>query len=94
MAMVNFDAQGRIYSAQADRYEITRWDQHMDGPDIIIRRDYEPIANSQGHLNALVDSLTRQIRANPALAQVVTRDVLHQAVASAQLPPSKVLFLP
>ena len=89
LTVFNFDAEGHLYSAPNNLYEVTKWSPDFSKKLMVVKRDYQPIPMDETHLNGLVDLLSELILTTPALQKIVTRAVLEKAVALSEPPPVK-----
>ncbi len=85
----NFDLKGHLYAAINNTYEIVKWSPDLKRQLLIIRRDYEPIANDQDDIDALVDSITQRLGGFNAQRSPYSRQVVARAVEIAEPPKVK-----
>jgi hypothetical protein len=84
-----YDAQGNLYTAISNQYEITRWNSDLTTPQAVISRDYKPYPNTKEEILALADNLTQAFRQNPFMRDIVTDDFIERVINRLDLPPAK-----
>ena len=89
VGVFSFDEQGRLYSGQTQKYEITRWDPSMKKVQQLYQRSPKPKIMTEDDSNAVMDHLLNQLSEDSELADLLTSSVVRQALAKATLPPAK-----
>lgn len=86
----NFDAEGRLYSANPNKYTISRWSKDLSKSEVVIDHSgWKPILRDEANHAAIVELFTAQVASDPELAQLVTPAVIKRAVETAEIPPNK-----
>ena len=87
--IAGFDEKGYIYTALSNRYEIIKWSPDLKKKLLVIKRNYKPIANTQAHLNGILDIMTENMASMPMLQDIITPAVLKKALEMSEPPPVK-----
>jgi len=79
-----------VYTATANRYEITKWDADFN-KTMVIRKEYKPIAQGEDEIYAIIDPIYEALqgRLPPNLQAIFTRNTLGKAMELAEFPSSK-----
>ena len=89
VAMVAFGSDGKIYTALAKHYKITRWNQNLE-KEMVFGRKYSPVPLTEKDLENITEPIVEAIRSRaPMLQNIVTKEVVNKAVQKADLPPVK-----
>ena len=84
-----FDAEGNVYTAVGERYEITKWTPDMKTKTMVIKRQYKPIANSPEHLRGYVDFLVESMSLAPAFQDMINTQTMERALTLSEPPVTK-----
>ncbi|CAM2068697.1 6-bladed beta-propeller [Sulfidibacter corallicola] len=92
-AFAVFEGKDVMYSAQADAYEVTRW--QAKGNELVknrtIRRDYDPIPLTQAEVDALIlpvrEAILTQLPTN--LQELISVNLIRRAAKLAEFPGVK-----
>ena len=84
-----FDKHNHVYTAVANKYEVTKWDADMNKL-LVFTRDYEPIPLTDEEIHAVIQPITDMLTSlPPQLQSVITKNVIARAIEKAEFPPVK-----
>ena len=85
-----FNDSGQLYTAQADTYEITLWNQNLEKL-MVFGRDYQPIPLTAQEIDALTLPIRQAILAQlpPNLGELITENLVRRAAKLAGFPAVK-----
>lgn len=83
-----FDNQNRIYTAHSKKYEITRWSPDFKTAEMVIEREYKPIAFTPGQARAVAARISENFRASGLLSKV-TDSFIERVMDGTELPQVK-----
>lgn len=87
--VIAFAHDNHVYTAVSNTYEITKWRPDLSEKVLVVKRQYKPIPNNEGHIDAIVDIMSESFSGVPFMQEVLTRPVLQKAVSLAEPPPAK-----
>lgn len=90
IGFVLFDAQNHAYTAVANKYEITKWDENLK-KQMVITRKYDAVPLPEQEIEALAEPATEAIRdaMPPQLQSIITKQVVQNGINLAKFPPVK-----
>jgi len=82
----NFDAEGNLYTAETNKYTITKWSKDFSSSEAFTHTPPTRITRDSANQDAIVELFTSQLAADPDLAQLVTASVVKRGIESAEIP--------
>jgi len=84
-----FDGDGHLFAALNKNYEIAKWSPDLKQKKLIIKRDYDPIPNTEKDIEGLVDSITQRMSGGAGAQSPFNRQIISRAVDLANPPKAK-----
>ncbi|MDJ0838665.1 MAG: 6-bladed beta-propeller [Acidobacteriota bacterium] len=90
LGYVAYGRDGRVYTAVATRYEITRWSADLE-KELVISREYKPIPMPEEEIDAIVTPLFTQAKDQlpKQYKHVISDSLVRDSLAMAGYPPVK-----
>ncbi len=89
--IVAVDERGAVFTAITNQYAITKWSPDLKSPDLVIKREYEPIPRTKEDIDAAVKIQTARIRSSlpQSLRPMIIESLVREAYLKADLGPVK-----
>lgn len=87
-ALFAFDPEGRLWTAQSDRYQITRRAQ-AGSQDLVLEKQFAPIENDATHIANIARPLVSMFRESNEGKSLITREFVGEMMNKTHLPEHK-----
>lgn len=83
--MFSFDKDGNAYSAVSDKYVITKWNKDLKTKELIIKRKYKPIPNTDDRIAAIANQSLDGMRDSP-MGSMVNDATVKKVIQKTEFP--------